>query len=81
MSSVVPLESTTGSFREETLPPREGRSARPPIATAAAERVVLVDEHDEPLGTAEKLAAHLEGGRLHRVFSIFLFDGSGRVDR
>jgi isopentenyl-diphosphate Delta-isomerase len=79
LPAASPLGSTHGSFREEAFPPRDGRSARPPIATAGAERVVLVDEHDEPLGTAEKLAAHLDGGRLHRAFSIFLFDRSGRV--
>lgn len=43
------------------------------------ERVILVDERDEPMGTAEKLSAHRDGGRLHRAFSIFLFDRAGRV--
>jgi isopentenyl-diphosphate delta-isomerase len=46
---------------------------------AAEERVVLVDEQDRPLGTAGKLAAHLGEGRLHRAFSVFLFDASGRM--
>lgn len=41
-------------------------------------RVVLVNEKDRPLGTAEKLRAHTEGW-LHRAFSIFLFDTSGRL--
>jgi len=43
------------------------------------ERVVLVDPQDRALGTSEKLAAHREGGRLHRAFSVFLFDAGGRV--
>jgi len=41
--------------------------------------VVLVDEHDNELGTMGKLAAHRDGGRLHRAFSVFLFDAAGRV--
>ena len=40
---------------------------------------MLVDERDRPLGWAEKLAAHRDGGRLHRAFSIFLFDTQGRM--
>jgi len=37
------------------------------------ERVVLVDEQDRELGAAEKLAAHA-AGKLHRAFSIFVFN-------
>lgn len=40
--------------------------------------VVLVNENDRPLGIAEKLRAHSEGW-LHRAFSIFLFDSTGRL--
>ena len=43
------------------------------------ERVVLVDENDRALGSAGKLAAHRDGGRLHRAFSVFLFDEAGRM--
>ena len=35
-------------------------------------QVILVDEQDREIGTAEKLAAH-EQGLLHRAFSIFIF--------
>lgn len=42
------------------------------------EQVVLVDEHDEPLGILGKLEAHRQG-LLHRAFSVFLFDGEGRL--
>lgn len=38
------------------------------------EYVVLVDERDRPIGSEEKLRAHNEG-RLHRAFSIFVFNG------
>jgi isopentenyl-diphosphate delta-isomerase len=47
--------------------------------TPSLERVVLVDENDRAIGTAEKLAAHRDGGRLHRAFSVFLFDAAGRM--
>jgi isopentenyl-diphosphate delta-isomerase len=44
----------------------------------AAERVILVDERDRELGSVEKLRAHREGA-LHRAFSVFVFDGVGRL--
>ena len=42
------------------------------------ERVILVDERDRELGAAEKLSAH-RAGALHRAFSVFIFDGRGRL--
>lgn len=39
----------------------------------------LVDEKGVTIGTAEKLAAHQPPGRLHRAFSVFLFDERGRL--
>lgn len=42
------------------------------------EDVVLVDENDLEIGTLEKLRAHAEG-RLHRAFSVFVFDDRGRM--
>ena len=47
-------------------------------AAAARERVVLVDAQDRAIGTAGKLDAH-RSGRLHRAFSVFLFDARGAV--
>jgi len=41
--------------------------------------VVLVNEKDEVLGTAEKLAAHQNGGQLHRAFSLFIFNSQGEM--
>ncbi len=38
--------------------------------------VILVDEHDVPLGTFDKLAAHRKG-LLHRAFSVFIFRSDG----
>ncbi|MEA2172972.1 MAG: isopentenyl-diphosphate Delta-isomerase [Blastocatellia bacterium] len=42
------------------------------------ERVILVDENDSALGMLEKMRAH-EEGKLHRAFSIFIFDEQGRM--
>lgn len=43
------------------------------------ERVILVDEDDREIGTEEKIAAHLGGGRLHRAVSIFVFNRRGEL--
>jgi isopentenyl-diphosphate delta-isomerase len=42
------------------------------------EIVVLVDENDKEIGTEEKIEAHREG-RLHRAFSIFIFNSDGEM--
>lgn len=42
------------------------------------EHVILVDEHDRPLGTMEKLEAHRKG-ELHRAFSVLLFNSRGEL--
>ncbi len=44
----------------------------------AEEQVILVDAQDREIGTLEKLAAHRNGGVLHRAFSVFLVDPQGR---
>lgn len=43
------------------------------------EMVVLVDLSDRTVGFEEKLRAHENGGKLHRAFSVFVFDGAGRM--
>jgi isopentenyl-diphosphate delta-isomerase len=48
-------------------------------AAPFVEQVVLVDENDRAIGTAEKLSAHRDGGRLHRAFSVFLFDDADHM--
>lgn len=40
--------------------------------------VILVDEYDNEIGVYEKLKAH-EEGRLHRAFSIFVFNSRGEL--
>jgi isopentenyl-diphosphate delta-isomerase type 1 len=43
----------------------------------ATEYVVLVDETDTEIGTAEKMQAHRQG-LLHRAFSVFIFSPDRR---
>lgn len=43
------------------------------------EQVILVNEQDEPVGTAEKMEAHRNGGQLHRAFSIFVFNSQQKM--
>ncbi|GHJ41847.1 isopentenyl-diphosphate Delta-isomerase [Streptomyces sp. TS71-3] len=52
---------------------------RAPEGSADAILLELVDEDGTTIGTAEKLAAHQPPGRLHRAFSVFLFDSDGRM--
>lgn len=42
------------------------------------ERVILVDEDDEAIGTAGKMEAH-ERGDLHRAFSVFILNAAGEI--
>jgi isopentenyl-diphosphate Delta-isomerase len=51
------------------------------VASGAGEsdELILVDEHDNPIGYETKLRAHQGGGRLHRAFSIFIFNDAGEV--
>jgi isopentenyl-diphosphate delta-isomerase len=44
----------------------------------APEHVILVNERNERVGTAEKLEAH-RFGLLHRAFSVFLVDDKTRI--
>ncbi|HET6762144.1 MAG TPA: NUDIX domain-containing protein, partial [Longimicrobiaceae bacterium] len=46
---------------------------------AKVEQVILVDPDDREIGAAEKLAAHVDGGALHRAFSVMVFDARGRM--
>lgn len=42
------------------------------------ERVILVDKNDKEVGVEEKIKAHKEG-KLHRAFSIFIFNSKGEL--
>jgi len=43
------------------------------------EPLILVDEQDRDVGFLDKAACHDGAGRLHRAFSVFIFNGSGQV--
>lgn len=42
------------------------------------EKVILVNEKDEPIGEEEKMKAH-EKGILHRAFSVLVFNSKGEL--
>lgn len=46
--------------------------------TSQIDTVILVDEQDRVIGTAEKMKAHRQG-LLHRAFSILLFNNSDEI--
>lgn len=48
------------------------------MAPLKEEHVVLVDTDDREIGTMAKTQAHHEG-KLHRAFSIFIFNSQGRL--
>ena len=43
------------------------------------EEVVLVDKYDNEVGTLEKMAAHTDGGQLHRAFSVYVFNSGDEL--
>ncbi|MGC8662342.1 MAG: isopentenyl-diphosphate Delta-isomerase [Candidatus Micrarchaeia archaeon] len=43
------------------------------------ENVILVDEQDKEIGIEEKMKAHMNGGKLHRAVSIFIFNEKGML--
>lgn len=49
------------------------------VENVYGEEIVLVDEKDRPVGLEEKIKAHQNGGKLHRAFSVFIFDADRRL--
>lgn len=43
------------------------------------EYLILVDSNDNQIGKEEKVKCHLPDGKLHRAFTILLFDREGRL--
>jgi isopentenyl-diphosphate delta-isomerase len=43
------------------------------------ETIILVDKNDKPIGFEEKIKAHENGGKLHRAFSVFIFNSKGEM--
>ena len=46
---------------------------------STSDQVILVDEHDHPIGVMDKLEAHRGLGQLHRASSVLLFNDQGQV--
>jgi len=42
------------------------------------DELILVDEHDNPIGKLDKTSVH-EQGLLHRAFSLFVFNSKGEI--
>lgn len=61
------------------ISPKIASNGVQPSGAPAPIMLELVDEEGRTIGTAEKLAAHQAPGQLHRAFSVFLFDESGRL--
>lgn len=49
------------------------------IVSSEAEPLVLVNSADEPVGFLDKSACHDGNGRLHRAFSLFVFNSQGEL--
>ena len=43
------------------------------------EYLILVDGNDNPIGFEEKVKCHLPNGKLHRAFTVLLFDKDGKL--
>ncbi len=43
------------------------------------EYLILVDSNDKPIGTEEKIKCHMPNGKLHRAFTILLFNNEGKL--
>jgi len=50
-----------------------------PIVSFDDEPLILVDEHDQVIGHMAKDACHDGDGKLHRAFSVFVFNGQGQL--
>ncbi len=42
------------------------------------DKIILVNEHDDMVGTMDKMEAHKQG-LLHRAFSVFIFNSKGEM--
>jgi isopentenyl-diphosphate delta-isomerase type 1 len=49
------------------------------MSHAIHDQVVLLDEHDQPIGTAPRASVHGTDTPRHLAFSCYLFDSQGRV--
>lgn len=75
----MPTSPATGRPGAHAILPSPNGTAGRPTEVAEPIMLELVDENGVTIGTAEKLSAHVAPGRLHRAFSVFLFDDAGRM--
>ena len=54
-------------------------STRSEIVSSEDEPLILVDAEDRQIGTLDKAACHDGDGRLHRAFSLFVFNPQGET--
>tara|TARA_B100000683_G_scaffold264903_1_gene295110 strand:- start:3804 stop:5558 length:1755 start_codon:yes stop_codon:yes gene_type:complete len=57
----------------------EAQSSDSTQASMMAEAVLQVDENDGVVGPISKADSHYQSGRLHRAFSVLLFNGEGKL--
>ncbi len=50
-----------------------------PIVSSESEQLILVDRDDNELGYLSKALCHDGAGKLHRAFSLFLFNEDGEL--
>ena len=62
------------------------KSSRPELQGYDSEQIemmeencILVDEEDNIIGKDSKVNCHLDEGKLHRAFSVLLFNSSGKL--
>jgi len=49
------------------------------VVSSPGEQLILVDEHDNPIGHRDKQGCHAGEGTLHRAFSLFVFNPQGEL--
>ncbi len=49
------------------------------VVSSPGEQLILVDEHDNPIGQRGKQYCHEGAGTLHRAFSLFVFNAQGEL--
>jgi isopentenyl-diphosphate delta-isomerase len=52
---------------------------RPEAVSFDHEPLILVDANDQEVGVASKVSCHDGAGRLHRAFSVFIFNQHGEL--
>ena len=58
---------------------RVSNSTRFEVVSSEDEPLILVDDEDRQIGTLDKSACHDGEGRLHRAFSLFVFNPRGET--